>query len=111
PNQAAANDGCWALFQIVGLGSLILFARVSVPSLLLVWGGAATAAAVVAAWQAGARPALRRGPRWLRTQWDLASRYAIETSAIRVGPFLVLAGVGAVAGLKVVGALRGAQLL
>jgi hypothetical protein len=111
PILAAANDGCWALFQIIGLGSLLLFARVSVPSLLLVWGGAATAAAVVAVWQAGARPALRRGPRWLRTQWDLASRYAIETAAIRVGPFLMLAGVGVVAGVRVVGALRGAQLL
>jgi hypothetical protein len=111
PIMAAANDGCWALFQVAGLGSLILFARVSVPSLLLVWGGAATAAAVVAVWQAGARPAPRLGPRWLRTQWDLASRYAIETAAIRVGPFLMLAGIGAVAGVRVVGALRGAQLL
>src|SRR5947209_7999458 len=27
PILAAANDGCWALFQIVGLGSLALFAR------------------------------------------------------------------------------------
>jgi hypothetical protein len=111
PILAAANDGCWALFQIVGLGCLALFARVSVPSLVLVWGGAATAAAVVGVWQGGTRPALRRSWRWLRTQWDLASRYAIETAAIRVGPFLMLAGVGAAAGVTVVGALRGAQLL
>src|SRR2546421_1527573 len=94
PILAAANDGCWALLQIVGLGSLLLFAHVSVPSLLLVWGGAATAAAMIAVWQAGARPALLRGPRWVKTHWDLASRYAIETSAIRVGPFLMMVGVG-----------------
>src|SRR5436305_8510351 len=102
PILAAANDGCWALLQTVGLGSLLLFAHVSVPSLVLLWGGAATAAAVIAVWQAGARPALLRGPRWLRSQWELASLYAIETAAIRVGPFLMVAGIGAVAGVRVV---------
>lgn len=111
PILAAANDGCWALFQILGLGSLILFARVSLPSLLLVWGGAATGAAVVGIFQAGAGPALRLGPRWLKTQWDLAARYAIETAAIRVGPFLIAAAVSVVAGVRTVGALRGAALL
>jgi hypothetical protein len=111
PARAAANDGCWALLQIVGMSALVLFIGVSAPSLLLAWGGAATGAAVIAIGQAGATPALRLSPRWLKTQWDLAARYAIETSAIRVGPFLVAAGVGAVAGVKTVGALRGAGLL
>jgi hypothetical protein len=111
PAQAAANDGCWAVLQIVGMAALLLFASASVPSLLLVWGGAATGAAIVGAWQAGAAPALRRAPRWLKSQWDLAARYAIETCATRVGPFLMLVGVSAVAGVKTVGALRGAQLL
>lgn len=111
PVLAAANDGCWAVLQLIGLLSLILLTRVTVSSLVLVWGGAATAAAAFGVWQAGIWPAIRRGPCWLKTQWDLAARYAIETAAIRMGPFLVLAGVGAVAGVKAVGALRGAQLL
>jgi hypothetical protein len=111
PSLAAANDGCWALLQIFGLLTLVLLGQETVPSLVLVWGGSATAAAAVGAWQAGAWPAIQRGPGWLKTQWDLAARYAIEMSAIRVGPFLVLAGVGAVAGVRAVGALRGAQLV
>jgi hypothetical protein len=111
PARAAANDGCWAVLQIVGMSALLLFANASVSSLLLVWGGAATGAAVFGAWQAGATPALRLAARWLKTQWDLAARYAIETCATRVLPFLMLAGVSAFAGVKTVGALRGAQLL
>jgi O-antigen/teichoic acid export membrane protein len=111
PAQAAANDGCWTALQIVGMSVLLSFASVSVSSLLLVWGGAATGAALFGAWQAGAAPALRRAPRWLKTQWDLAARYAIEMCATRVLPFVVLAGISAFAGVKTVGALRGAQLL
>jgi hypothetical protein len=108
---AAANDGCWALAQLVGLICLLLFSRVSVPSLVMVWGGSATAAAAFAVWQARAWPAIRRGPNWLKTHWDLGWRYAIESSATRMLPFLMIVGVGAVAGVTTLGALRGASLL
>jgi O-antigen/teichoic acid export membrane protein len=111
PAKAAANDGFWVVLQLLAIGVLLAAGAVSALSMVLVWGGSATAAALLACWQAGAWPAPRRALVWLREQRDLSFRYAAEAVIHRSGWWLTLAVVGALAGLRVVGAVRGAMLL
>src|SRR5205085_2313496 len=85
--------------------------RVTPVSMVLVWGGSATVASVFGARQAGLVPAPWQALAWLRDQRALTWRYGGESVLHRSGAWFALALVGSVAGLHVVGALRGALLL
>jgi O-antigen/teichoic acid export membrane protein len=111
PAKAAANDALWVVLQLTGIAILLAADAVSALSMVLIWGGSACAAAVLGCWQAGVVPAPHRTLAWLREQRTLTFRYAAEAMIHRSGWWLALALVGAVAGLRVVGALRGALLL
>jgi O-antigen/teichoic acid export membrane protein len=111
PVRAAANDGLWIVLQLVGIAALLAADAVSALSMVLVWGGSATAAALLGCRQARVIPAPRLALGWLREQRALTFRYAAEALVHRSGWWLALGLVGAVAGLRVVGALRGAYLL
>lgn len=111
PAKAAANDGLWVVLQLAGIAILLAVGRVSALSMVLVWGGSASAAALLGCWQAQVVPAPRQTFAWLREQRTLTFRYAAEAMIHRSGWWLVLAVVGAVSGLRVIGALRGALLL
>jgi hypothetical protein len=111
PASAAANDGCWVVLQLIGIGGLLLSGTVSATSLVLVWGGAANAAAVVGAVQAHAVPSLRSSAWWFWAHRELAPRYGLESIAHRSGAWLAFGVVGAVAGLPVVAGVRGAVLI
>lgn len=111
PARAAANDGLWIALQLLGIAVLLALNAVSALSMVLIWGGSASAAAVFGCWQAGALPAPTQVFAWLREQRAFSLRYAVEASIQRSGWWLTLALVGAVAGLRVVGAVRGAMLL
>jgi O-antigen/teichoic acid export membrane protein len=111
PAMAAANDGAWAVLQIVGTVVVISRGQESAAGLVLVWGAAATAAAVLGCLQAKALPALFGTVRWFRAHRDLATRYALENVVHRGGPYLWLFAIGAVAGLETVAGVRGAMLL
>lgn len=111
PAKAAANDGLWVALQLMGIAALLADGAVSASSMVLVWGGSASAAAVLGCWQAGLIPAPNRAPRWLREQRAFTWRYAGEAVVHRSGWWLAVAFVGAVAGLRVTGAVRGAMLI
>jgi O-antigen/teichoic acid export membrane protein len=111
PAKAAANDGFWVLLQFIGIAILLALGGVSAVSMVLVWGGSASAAALVGCSQSRAVPSPRETPTWLREQRSLTWRYGLEAVVQRSGPWVALALVGAVAGVRVVGALRGALLL
>lgn len=111
PAKAAANDGLWIALQLLGIGVLVAVGAVSALSMVLVWGGSASAAAVLGCLQVKAAPAPRKALAWLQDQRALSVRYAAEAVVHRSGSWLALACVGAVAGLGVVGAVRGAILL
>ncbi len=111
PSKAAANDGLWTGLQLLGSGVLLATGAVSTLSMVLLWGGSATVAAVFGCWQAKVVPAPQQVLAWLSEQQKLTWRYAAEAVVHRSGAWVALALVGAVAGLKVVGALRGAILL
>lgn len=111
PALAATNDGVWTVLQVIGTLALLKADAVSATSMILVWGGAATCAALVGCVQAGAWPAVTKTGAWLREQRDLGPRYAVESIAHRSGAWLAIAAVGAIAGLPAVAGLRGAFLL
>jgi hypothetical protein len=79
--------------------------------MVLVWGIAATASALLGCWQAGVKPAPQDAFEWLREQRALTFRYAAEVMVHRSGSWIAITLAGAVAGLRVVGAFRGAWLL
>ncbi len=111
PARAAANDMVWVGGQVAAF--VVLF-RVTNPSpalLLLGWGLAATAAAVVGPFQSRLCPAPGRAAQWFRSEADLAGRYLIDFFAVAGQVHLLLFGLGIVAGLRAFGEFRATQLL
>lgn len=111
PAKAAANDGLWIALQLLGIAVLLTTDSVSAMSMVLVWGGSGSVAGLFGCWQAAALPAPRQMFNWLRDERALTWRYAGEVVVNRSGTWVVLSVVGVVAGIRVVGALRGAMLL
>jgi O-antigen/teichoic acid export membrane protein len=107
--RACVNDAVWA----VALVPLMLLATAypSVGSFVLAWGGGAAVAAAVGAGQARVLPALTGARAWLVEQRDLGTRYVLEALSNNASGQVRLYGVGILAGLTAVGALRGAELL
>lgn len=109
--DAFVNDLVWAL----ALGPLIALVLrtggLHVRWFVFAWGGAATIAAVVGMLQARQRPRPSQSAQWLRDHRDLAVRYLSENVSFSAATQLRLYGLGAIAGLAAVGALRAAELL
>jgi O-antigen/teichoic acid export membrane protein len=105
------NDLVWAVAQLSGFVIAIELGSGTVFWAVMAWGGAATLAAVVGVAQARLipRPTAARG--WWREHRDLLPPYIGEVAAYILSGQLLLGAVGLVAGLAVVGALRGAQVL
>jgi O-antigen/teichoic acid export membrane protein len=111
-NLSFANDLAWALIQFPVL--LILVLVIDSPTvgwLLLAWGGGAGVAAVLGAFQGGITPKVGHALWWWREQRDIVPRILGEFGAVTGGSQLALFGIGALAGLSAVGAIRGAQVL
>jgi O-antigen/teichoic acid export membrane protein len=108
---AFTNDFIWALSLAAAIGVVRLTHQTSVLSFVLAWGLSATVAACFGVVQARVLPKPTRTLYWWRQQRELSSRYMGEfasgTAAARLSDF----GVGGVAGLAAVGALRGGQVL
>jgi glycosyltransferase involved in cell wall biosynthesis len=109
--QAFANDLVWVLSLIPLLAAVVVRPTLGVSWFVLAWGGAATVAAVVGGVQARLIPRVLEVRRWLRRHRDLAPRYLAENLTISGAYQLRAYGLGAIAGLAAVGALRGAELL
>lgn len=107
---ALVNDLLWGL---VALPSIALAAAhdASVSTFVLAWGLPGALAAALGCVQARLLPRPAALPRWLREHRDLGSRFLAENLCTSGGSQLRMYGVGAVAGLADVGAIRGAELL
>ena len=79
--------------------------------LTLSWGGSATIAAVVGVFQTRIRPRPRMARSWWREHRDLGPRYLTEAAANTGASQAAWYGVGIVAGLSAVGAVRAALLM
>ncbi|KUL55433.1 hypothetical protein ADL22_00635 [Streptomyces sp. NRRL F-4489] len=92
--------------------AMVAAARVgTVAAFVLAWGAAAAVAAAYGCCQSGIRPRPDRARGWLREQRDLGYRYLVENVSLSGASQLRAYGLGAIAGVGAVGAVRGAELL
>ena len=108
-HRAFANDMVWAAALVPAI--LIAARHGSVLTFVLAWGLAGGVAAVFGCVQTRMVPRVAGVGTWLRQQRDLGLRYMVENVSISSAGQLRMYGLGAIAGLTDVGAVRGAQLL
>jgi O-antigen/teichoic acid export membrane protein len=107
--NAFANDAVWALGLVPAM--LVVGSHGSVFAFVLAWGAAGSVAGVLGYAQSRMLPRTSGIGTWLRQQRDLGLRYMVENVSISSAAQLRMYGLGAIAGLADVGAVRGAQLL
>ncbi|QJY47034.1 hypothetical protein [Pseudonocardia broussonetiae] len=107
--RAFVNDVAWAVALVPALA--IASARPSVFAFVLAWGLSGGLAGLLGCLQAGIRPRPHLSLQWVREQRDLGPRYLVENVSLSGAAQLRLYGLGAVAGLAAVGAIRGGELL
>ncbi len=107
--KAFVNDLVWGLALVP---ALLVAARVgTVAAFVLAWGASAAVAAGYGCLQCGTPPRPARAPGWLREQRDLGLRYLVENVSLSGAAQLRAYGLGGLAGVGAVGAVRGAELL
>ncbi|MFD0275263.1 hypothetical protein ACFVHB_15355 [Kitasatospora sp. NPDC127111] len=107
--KAFVNDLVWGVALVP---AMVVAARVgSVAAFVLAWGASAAVAAAYGCLQSGIRPRTTGARGWLREQRDLGYRYLVENVSLSGASQLRAYGLGAIAGVGAVGAVRGAELL
>ncbi|MEU6235135.1 hypothetical protein [Kitasatospora sp. NPDC047058] len=107
--KAFVNDLVWGVALVP---AMVVAARVgSVAAFVLAWGASAAVAAAYGCVQSGIRPRPAGARGWLREQRDLGYRYLVENVSLSGASQLRAYGLGAIAGVGAVGAVRGAELL
>jgi O-antigen/teichoic acid export membrane protein len=109
--QAFGNDLVWALSLLPLLGVVAATEQSGVFWFVMAWGGSATLAAFVGGIQARLVPRLSGVAGWLVQHWELGPRYLAENLSLSGASQLRLYGLGWIAGMAAVGALRAAELL
>lgn len=109
--SAIVNDLAFAALLFVGIGLCVLLGNASVFRLVLSLSVAASAAAVFGSVQSGVWPRPLRAATWWRDQADLGSRYIAEALTGLGAGQLATYGIGMVAGLAAVGAIRAAEIV
>jgi hypothetical protein len=107
--RAFANDAVWAIALVPAM--LIATTVGTTFGFVLAWGAAATAAAGFGCIQTRLVPRMSGIGSWMREHRDLGPRYLVENVSGAASAQLQMYGLGAIAGLAAVGAVRGAQLL
>lgn len=107
--KAFVNDVVWATALVPAL--VLAGHHGTVFGFVLAWGLASVPAAVCGWLQSGITPRLSGTRGWLHEQRDLGYRYMVENVAASGAGQLRMFGLGAIAGLADVGAVRGSQLL
>jgi O-antigen/teichoic acid export membrane protein len=108
-HKAFVNDVVWAVTMIPLLYLASLHGQVW--GFVLAWGGASLLAAGCGWLQSGLVPHFAGVRDWLGQHKDLGSRYMVENVSNSGASQLRMYGLGAIAGLADVGAIRGAELL
>lgn len=108
-HKAFLNDTVWALVSLPLLALAAIHSTVW--GFIFAWGGAALVAAGYGLLQSRVMPHFHGVRDWLRAHRDLGSRYMVENVSNSGASQLRMYGLGAIAGLADVGAIRGAELL
>jgi O-antigen/teichoic acid export membrane protein len=107
--KAFLNDAVWAVALVPAM--LLATRNGSVFTFVLAWGAAGAVAAGFGVVQTRLLPRVRGIRSWLTRHRDLGPRYMVENVCMSSAEQLRMYGLGAIAGLAAVGAVRGAQLL
>lgn len=108
--KAFVNDVVWGVALIPALFIAHQWFD-TVVAFILAWGLSGAVAALYGCLQAGVRPDPRGALGWLKRHRDLGTRYLVENVSNSGSTQLRMYGLGAIAGLASVGAVRGAELL
>ncbi|WP_409489862.1 hypothetical protein [Amycolatopsis sp. cmx-11-12] len=108
--KAFVNDVVWGIALIPALFIAHRWFD-TVVAFILAWGLSGAVAAGYGCLQAGVRPDPRGTLEWLKRHRDLGARYVVENVSNAGSTQLRMYGLGAIAGLASVGAVRGAELL
>jgi len=110
PRSAVVNDATWCVVQAVLLVALVMAGHLTLFVIILWWGGSGAVAAVLGCFQSGIIPAPWSLWKWLSLHRHLSGRYVTEYVAAAGASQLGLLGLGMIAGLAALGAIRGAQV-
>lgn len=108
-HKAFVNDILWGIALVPALAVAASYGSVS--GFVLAWGASAGVAAGYGCVQTGVLPNLGGVRGWLRNHRDLGFRYLVENVSNSGAAQLRMYGLGAIAGLSDVGAIRGAELM
>jgi O-antigen/teichoic acid export membrane protein len=109
--SAFLNDLLWAVLLVPGV---LLFQANNLDSvgwMVWIWGGTAAIAGVVGMLQSRVLPRPHRAHRWLIEQRDLAPRFLGEFALSSGTTQTSIYGIGLIAGLRTVAAIKAAQLM
>lgn len=102
--SACLNDLVWALALPVTF--LVAMRHPSAASMTLAWGAAGCIAAGFGLLQTRLLPQVRQTVSWLRSNWDLSSRYLAESIVLTGTQQAYFFVIGAISGLGAVGEIR-----
>lgn len=111
PKHTFLNDLLWAVVMLPLLASLPMLPGDQLTNVVIVWGLSGTLAGVIGMAQARAVPSIRGIRRWVSDQRDLGVRYLAEFISLTGSFQIAMYGIGVIASLAAVGALRAGQLL
>jgi O-antigen/teichoic acid export membrane protein len=110
-SAAALNSAFWAVTQLIAVWALLALGEPTVGPLVLAWGGAAVAAALLGVFQARILPRPERAFGWLWENRGVSGYAGYEFATVQGSYQVTLLIIAAVASLEANGALRGAQVL
>jgi O-antigen/teichoic acid export membrane protein len=109
---AAANDGYWAIGQIVAFGILLATRHPTAPQCLLAWGAGAWLAAGLGIWQLSVMPRLNLAAiRWARRWGRVGAWFTLAGASFSLSMLIVAVTIGADFNRTAVGLFRIVQLL
>jgi O-antigen/teichoic acid export membrane protein len=109
--SAFLNDLLWAVLLVPGVLLFQMNNLDSVGWMVWIWGGTAAIAGVVGMLQSRVLPRPHRAHQWLIEQRDLAPRFVGEFALSSGTTQTSIYGIGLIAGLRTVAAIKAAQLM
>jgi len=110
PGSSLVLDLVWLGLVVVAVGVLSVADRSSLTWFILAWAGSGAAAGLLVLGQYRIRR-VHFSLSWLRETWAYSWRYLVSFTATQGAALVTSIGVGAVAGARALGAVRGAILL
>lgn len=110
PAKAVANEVGWAGFQVVAVVVLAAGGHLTLTWLVLAWGLSGTMAGLFGCLQTRSRPVLGAAWTWVAEHRDLGARYLLDFLSAAGASQVALFGLGVVAGLPALGAVRAGQI-